>query len=88
MNHSMGFCSAGSAILVRVAVASSVLALRARSIASVTSAISPVSGVAGSLRGAASFDALTEPAARRGRWQKIENPHLPTLRHQRRDEVR
>jgi len=24
--------------------------------------------VAGSLRGAASFDALTEPAARRGRW--------------------
>ena len=22
-----------------------------------------------------------------GRWQKIENPHLPTLRYQRRDEV-
>ena len=22
-----------------------------------------------------------------GRWKKIENPHLPTLRYQRRDEV-
>ena len=55
MNHSMGFCSAGSAILVRVAVASSVLALRAGSNFP-HHAISPVSGVAGSLRGAASFD--------------------------------
>src|SRR3954471_11216599 len=55
MYHSTSFCAAGSAILSRVVVASSVLALRARSIASLTSARSPVSAGFASLAGL-SFD--------------------------------
>ena len=56
MNHSTSFRAAGSAIPFRVAVASSVFALRARPMASFTSARSPVSGGAASLGGDASFD--------------------------------
>ena len=44
MYHSTSFCAAGSAILFLMSVASWVFALRARSMASFTSARSPVSG--------------------------------------------
>src|SRR5436190_23285825 len=49
MNHSTSFCAAGSAILSLIAVASSVFALRVSSMASFTSARSPVSGAMASL---------------------------------------
>ena len=56
MNHSTSFCAAGSAILFLMSVASSVFALRARSIASFTSARSPVSGAMASLGAGKAFD--------------------------------
>src|SRR4051794_866182 len=49
MYHSTSFCAAGSAILLLMSVASWVFALRARSMASFTSARSPVSGATVSL---------------------------------------
>src|SRR5438552_5451274 len=49
MNHSTSFCAAGSAILFLMSVASSAFASRARSMASFTSARSPVSGAMASL---------------------------------------
>src|SRR3954452_20732953 len=49
MYHSTSFCAAGSAIRLLMSVASWVFALRARSIASFTSARSPVSGATASL---------------------------------------
>src|SRR4030095_9696813 len=49
MYHSTSFCAAGSAILFLMSVASWVFAWRARSMASFTSARSPVSGAMASL---------------------------------------
>ena len=56
MYHSTSFCAAGSVILFLMSVASWVFALRARSMASFTSARSPVSGATASLGAGEAFD--------------------------------